>query len=511
MPRSYDDLSGDSFGASGTRRGDSGWGTSYGSDAASGFTSQTRPPSLPTQVDTSHSMPRITAPTVGRTTNGYGPSGMSYLGGSNSFDERVGSQGSPGAQDPALAQDKHARDVYSSLQSAGHDVKWQGNQLMVDGRPYDLGTPATPTSPMPDVPVGNPSMPNGIDPHLSSLYQKYGVTPGDRGSGFTDWQYWQNEALNNAHGDWNYVTDRLGADLAGNGPDAGAGGGGGGGSIGGDWGPSFAAIRTAGGNHQVPSFSAPSAPWGPDGPSVYTPGTIGFDDIPNFTPDSLLAQMRSGGAAQGLDSLVQDIQSHPTSLDDHAVDTMKAQMKDTLAEQQQFQDQNLKGMGASMGIGDSPWLASERAASQRSRDQAIASGAQNVDIQAAQTRAADKRAAAGVGQSYQQLRSQQTMDTVNAGLQRASVTGNRLALRESVAQAAAASRQSAQKVMADWIQQNAGLKLDYAKLSTQNSQYLEELMMRTQQLAEQRQEFGANLQRGLNQDAWAQSYAENNI
>lgn len=43
--------------------------------------------------------------------------------------------------DPARAaqlQDALARDLYASLQQAGHDVSWEGNQLMIDGRLYDL-------------------------------------------------------------------------------------------------------------------------------------------------------------------------------------------------------------------------------------------------------------------------------------------------------------------------------------------------------------------------------------
>lgn len=65
----------------------------------------------------------------------------------------------------------------------------------------------------------NLNMPQGIDPRLAQLYQKYGLQPGDRGTGFADWQYWQNDALKNASGDWNYIINRLDADLAGNGQD----------------------------------------------------------------------------------------------------------------------------------------------------------------------------------------------------------------------------------------------------------------------------------------------------
>jgi len=60
----------------------------------------------------------------------------------------------------------------------------------------------------------------GIDPRLKALYQQYGVmTPGAAGSGFTDANYWNGVLNGAAGGDWNYIADRLGKDLAGNGVD----------------------------------------------------------------------------------------------------------------------------------------------------------------------------------------------------------------------------------------------------------------------------------------------------
>lgn len=55
------------------------------------------------------------------------------------------------------------------------------------------------------------AMPSGIDPALAAIYQKAGVTPGDRGTGFADWQYWQGV------GPSQY--SRLASDIAGTGPD----------------------------------------------------------------------------------------------------------------------------------------------------------------------------------------------------------------------------------------------------------------------------------------------------
>lgn len=61
---------------------------------------------------------------------------------------------------------------------------------------------------------------SGIDPRLAKLYQSYGInTPGAAGSGFTDAKYWNDTLNGSAGGDWNYIQNRLGSDLAGNGPD----------------------------------------------------------------------------------------------------------------------------------------------------------------------------------------------------------------------------------------------------------------------------------------------------
>lgn len=52
-------------------------------------------------------------------------------------------------QDPqqkAVLQDQLARQVFTTLKGNGHDVKWQGDQLMVDGRAYVVGQGAPGTS-----------------------------------------------------------------------------------------------------------------------------------------------------------------------------------------------------------------------------------------------------------------------------------------------------------------------------------------------------------------------------
>jgi len=73
--------------------------------------------------------------------------------------------------------------------------------------PSATGAPAQPGQPA----TGN------LDPRLSALYQKYGVTPGARGSGLTDAAYWNDKIRT---GDAGYFLGRLEQDLAGKGPDA---------------------------------------------------------------------------------------------------------------------------------------------------------------------------------------------------------------------------------------------------------------------------------------------------
>lgn len=70
----------------------------------------------------------------------------------------------------------------------------------------------------PDATTTGGQMPSGIDPRLAAVYQRFGVTPGERGSGPRDWQYYQNEALQHAGGDWGWLVDRLASDLQGGSP-----------------------------------------------------------------------------------------------------------------------------------------------------------------------------------------------------------------------------------------------------------------------------------------------------
>jgi hypothetical protein len=394
-----------------------------------------------------------------------------------------------------VAHDQQSRQIASSLEAAGHDVKWQGNQLMVDGRPYEVtgaggGQPQQSPQQFIQQWQGSHPVSEGMGGLMTAMQAAgydvspymYGATPSGNelsiggqktkimGAEGTPGQYWYEPGMDDS---------APGSDMSG--------------------------FSFAGQENLFPNIDLPDAPWAAEGGiPTYQPGEIGFGDIPDFTPESLQARMNAGGASSSLDRLVQGIEDNPTSLDDHTVDTMKAQMKDTLAEQGQLEDEYSKGQAGLLGIGDSPWLASERAAARRSTGQAIAAGGQNIDIEAGKTRQAQKIASAGVGQAYQNARSQQVMDTVNAGLQRATVTGNRLALRESVAQAAAKSKQDAYQIQAQWLEAQTGHKISAAALRQQGQEFTENLMLQASQFGLQ----AASLQHQMENDDWQHSYLD---
>lgn len=445
----------------------SSWSTSYGA----GETSLMPPAPTSTPTET-----RAPASTVSRQQQPQG-----YQEAYHTATPGAASSPSPSPIDV----DRNARDAFSQLRDSGHDVKWQGNVLMVDGRPYELGDgqAAAPAAPF-NYEGARDSWMGGGGPFASAdearaaaaqWAQEFGI-PYDGGDTIT---------LPNGGGQMDVVENFAGG--AGNGRPMNRtwtpAGGNGPNPNGQAWAPSYAGQQQA---FSAPAPTPRTAPWG-ERPTTYQPGEIGFDDIPEFTPESLQAQL----ANPKLDAYMSNLLDNPSTLDDHYTDTLKAKMKDTLAEQQQFEDQNLLGMGASYGISDSPWLASERAASTRSKNQAIASGAADIDIEAAKARQTDRLNVASQATAYQGQKGQQLLDTVNAGLNRAVATGNRMALRESVAQAAAASGQAAERLMADWIMQNAGIDLDYAQLSQQNRQFMEDLMYKMAALAQADAQFGA--------------------
>ncbi len=204
----------------------------------------------------------------------------------------------------------------------------------------------------------------------------------------------------------------------------------------------------------LPSGPAPVGGWAPAARS-YAPGDVPMDDLPSHSFEDLLARMQNPDPAQvetqydagqvsndplnlgrveddfhagrvsndpldtytfkgfgdlgrlgggpvdpATEALILRQVGTPESLDARTIDTLKARNKDELADQQALEEENLRAMGGQLGIDDSPWLASERLASKRGRDLAVVKGNRDIDIEAARTNAADRRAAAELGMSY---------------------------------------------------------------------------------------------------------------
>lgn len=146
-------------------------------------------------------------------------------------------------------------------------------------------------------------LPDGIDPRLAALYTKVGMTPGDRGTGFSDWQYWQDK-MNSGDRPADYYLNRLGDDLNGTGTDQPTG------TIGqGPWSKSGAGQPAAGGGGgpvtaPPPSMALPSPQTG-YGPSMNTPNsfwqgrsaqdlansTSGISNSGNSDPTGILAAL----------------------------------------------------------------------------------------------------------------------------------------------------------------------------------------------------------------------------
>jgi hypothetical protein len=206
---------------------------------------------------------------------------------------------------------------------------------------------------------------------------------------------------------------------------------------------------------------------------------------------------------------------------------MKATLKDTLAERASLEEENLLGTAAGMGIEESPWLASERLAGDRARDRAILSGAQALDIEAAKTNLADRREAAKLGAAWAEGKRTTAATAVataaKAALDTAAVRGDRLTLRETVAQKARELGIQEDELRLDYLVAlmndatdrygiDVGADLDRAKLAQAGKEFQEDLIFRYAALAQEDRQFGAGYgldvaktQHLIDQDYWDRS------
>lgn len=470
----------------------------------------------------------------------------------------------------ATLQDQLARRIYQDLKNAGHDVKWQGDQLIVDGRPYVIpgipqrsaaeqqqmaahaamaqkaaqqaagGTPPPTTAAASG--AGASPVPPGYEPdkwnnaeHNTAKYvagrtvaaggsvqdvvaalQQHGHQArviGDDKIAYYDPELGR-EVIVDVIGGLNageyrpqwYIAEAAGSaapqglpSFAASGPSAtGAAGVQTASSVippkpGDDWvwtgsgwvPPTHPDARLA---QPPPGTPGGQSGFPTTGPS-YTPGPI--DTLEDFDP---LAQTQ---VDEELDAAVRRLLETPSALDERTVEMMKAASREELAAMAAQQDEALRTMGYAGGFADSPWLASERMAGQRARDEAIVASNRAIEIEAALRRKEDERAAVAAAQSYVALQSDNAFRT-------AAMQGDRMALREAVQQKAAELGLSADRLQLDYtlaimedVTRRYGIDvaaaIDREKLAQAGREFQEDLAFRYAQLAQLDAQFGAKL------------------
>lgn len=187
----------------------------------------------------------------------------------------------------------------------------------------------------------------GMDPRIAQIYTQQGITPGGRGSGASDWQYWQSDALRNAGGDLGYISGRI--QQAANG--GGGSGGGGGGGGGGDQSPG----QYFGSMPSLPGSGAQTGGWDGKmftaapiaGPNAYTPQAVG--NQPGVT-----AQQVQGPSALNAAMLANPEKFQGVSAADLAADPgvqfRQQQGMGTLANK--YAASGLRGAGQAQGFAD---------------------------------------------------------------------------------------------------------------------------------------------------------------
>lgn len=583
----------------------------------SGFDAAWQQPSSPQQPPAAASQPaQASTPSSGAS------SASSTLDKYRTQLQQLGQSTDPREQ--AVLKDQIGRSVFSELKTAGHDVAWDGDTLVIDGRSYVIGDG---TSPIPNVgqqagasAAAQPTLQQGAMTYgATGLQQAGGGTPfagfnderalsgGDAGSAkdafrrvvgslglnlaglskqqvgevlasqvvpqllangipaqvgngqdtilvFTNERGWEEvDVVGNAGSD---TPQWVWGDLAGGWGAAPSTGGGGAGI--GSLGSSQAGTAGASGVQTQSTIPTPTAPtvdgiqdFTPTGPT-YQPGTIGTEDIPGrdyasilgdmgqYTPNAITPSYQFDGFRElgattqpGTEALINQLLANPESLDARTVDMLKARSREEQAQMAASLDDDLTGLGYDLGIDSSAWLGSEKLAAKRSRDEAIIRGNRDIDMQAAETNMADRRAAAQLGASYtdatrgrnlaeaqagegnkqaasaQDLQAQlaneqnvfnaaqlQSNNAVNAArvqIDQAAALTDRLGLRESVAQAAAELGISRDKLMADFALAKAneltqrygidvGQFVDLTKLKTAHGEFIEDLLFRMKAL-----------------------------
>lgn len=294
------------------------------------------------------------------------------------------------ATDPAskaIAQDALARQVQKDLEADGHKVTWKGDVLMVDGRAYELG----------GEPVSSSGGYTGAK-DVESLIQHYQSQNPVAGGVDGLIQFLQQNGVNAKRATHSGMQSNDAIDIDGK---------------------IYDEIFNVGGADQHWQHIQPgdggdplSALSGSRGGS-WLDGGGGF--LGSFQKVFDMASAPNAGDAQ-MEEYVRNLLQNPESLSERDVETLKAKSAEEAAAAAQLQDEELQHFGFGAGLDSSPWLAGQRTQNEWSRRGATIESNRNVDIAAADRRGADRRAAAGVGQAWANLKASQKSQALSSAV-----------------------------------------------------------------------------------------------
>lgn len=429
-------------------------------------------------------------------------------------------QTAPDPQSQAVAKDGLARTLQQDLEADGHTVTWKGDQMMVDGRAYELGSgPST-------QPVGTPQRETGGPGGVVTNPQNAD------GRGVDPQQYYQDYLAN--FGLKARQSDPTSLQ------------------------PLVDAMRTEGYNvtlaapssggyvkgimlngqfvklldgHDRPIWqTTPDAPGGDAGAASMTPlqaspYAAGGGAIPEWlqhpTPDPGLMDLAgtipgwediyktlsaTSPEEQATSDLVTQILQHPESLDQQTIDTMKAKNAEEAQAAAQAQDEELQhfgyASGAGNGLSDSPWLASQRADTAWNARNAVIGSNRNIDIEAARTNQGDRRAAAGIGQEWVAYRQGKSQSAIQIAVDSTGAKGNLEAAAKQLGM-------TTNQLLINYIGQNLNYDINLKTLQQRGEQFLLDLAQRISEQHQQSDQFQANFgldlskfQHTKDQDAW---------
>jgi hypothetical protein len=137
-------------------------------------------------------------------------------------------------------------------------------------------------------------------------------------------------------------------------------------------------------------------------PEDYEAAQLSTPDLRTYKAGTLdeIGDVSGGPVGDETEAALLELLRNPSSLDDRTVSMLKAKNREDLSTTALMEDEDLQAMARRAGIDDSRWLASERLASRRDRDDAVARSNRDIDIEAALTRGADTRSAIDMGASF---------------------------------------------------------------------------------------------------------------